>query len=263
MMANRAESQLPDGSTVPDFTFSDLNGVSHHLYSYLNEGKYVALEVSTTWCHPCWLYHGAGVMDSIYTRHDDAGDSKWNVLFVEGDATTTAADLNGTGTNTQGNWVTGTLFPIMNPTDIALNDFLTYFNISTFPTLEIICPNKKVFQDTLNSSIRPGVRTWEYVVNTMCVPTGLDNILDKYPLTVYPNPAKDAVTLYFALNTPSVVTLKVSNCLGQLVDAKTFWVQYPGDQAIRYDVSHLQKGIYFFNLSDEKGHATHRKVVVQ
>ena len=33
------------------------------------------------------------------------------VFFVEADAATTDADLNGTGTNTQGNWVEGSHIP--------------------------------------------------------------------------------------------------------------------------------------------------------
>ena len=36
-------AQLPDGSIAPDFTATDINGVEHNLYSYLDSGYQVIL----------------------------------------------------------------------------------------------------------------------------------------------------------------------------------------------------------------------------
>ncbi len=46
---NQAMAQLPDGSIAPDWTFTDIQNVSHTLYSDLNAGKAVVMDVSTTW----------------------------------------------------------------------------------------------------------------------------------------------------------------------------------------------------------------------
>jgi peroxiredoxin len=48
-------AQLPNGSIAPDFTATDINGQSHNLYSLLNQGYTVYLDVSATWCGPCIL----------------------------------------------------------------------------------------------------------------------------------------------------------------------------------------------------------------
>ena len=40
---------LPDGSTAPNFTFTDMSGTSRTLYTYLNAGKPVVLDISATW----------------------------------------------------------------------------------------------------------------------------------------------------------------------------------------------------------------------
>ncbi len=259
---NFSYSQLVDGSTAPDFTFTDISGNTQNLYSYLNAGKYVAIDISATWCHPCWLYHESGVLDSLYTLHDIRGDQTWKILFIEGDGNTTIDQLNGIGT-TQGDWVTGTLFPIMNPAGVSLNDFLTNYNNSFFPTLYIVCPNKKVYQDTLNKGTKPSVSRWEYVASTMCGPVGVDEMKDANPLTIYPNPAKDFTTFYFSLNNSTEIKLTITNLLGQILAAKNFGVLHAGDQSIRYDLNNLNVGIYIFTVSDGNNRCIRKKVVVQ
>ena len=259
-----SKGQIADGSTAPDFTFTDLNGNTQNLYTYLNQGKYVALDISATWCSPCWAYHRSGVMDSLYTLHDTPGDQKWKVFFIESDGYTNLADLQGTGTNTQGDWISGSLFPIMNPdSGPSLNDFIAGYNISFVPTLYMICPNKKVCQDTLNNVAKPPVRTWEYAASTGCLPSGIDNVHDANPLTIYPNPAKSKVVLYFGLNNSADVVLSVTNMLGQLIATKN-WGRLPaGDQSLKYDLEAYKPGIYFFTVSVDSKYFVRKKVIVQ
>ncbi|MBC7552869.1 MAG: T9SS type A sorting domain-containing protein [Taibaiella sp.] len=260
---NFSYCQLVDGSTAPDFTFTDLNGNTQSLYAYLNAGKFVAIDISATWCHPCWLYHQSGSFDSLYTLHDSPGDQTWKVLFLEGDGNTTLADLQGTGTNTQGDWVTGSQYPIMNPSGVTLNDFLSDYNNSFFPTLYFICPNKKIYQDTLNKYPRGSVSTWEYVASSLCGPAGLDELKDTNPLTIFPNPAKEQTVLYFSLNASAEVTLSVSNLIGQTIQTTNFGKLSAGDQSLRYDISNLSAGIYVFIISDSNNRIIRKKFVVQ
>ncbi len=246
---NVSNAQLPDGSTVPDFTFTDILGNTQNLYSYLNQGKFVVLDISATWCAPCWTYHNQKVIDSLYDLHDTPGDKTWKVLFFEADANTTNADLYGTGTNTQGNWVAGSNYAIIDPPGgAALSSFKTGYNISFFPTLSVICPNKKIYQDTLNGP-RPTVNTWEYVAGNVCSLSGLDILEDTRPVSMYPNPAKNNTTIYFALNQPAPISITVTDVLGHLVESRSLGSLFPGDQKINFDLSHLQGGVYFFTIS--------------
>lgn len=259
---NFSYCQLVDGTTAPDFTFTDISGNTQNLYSYLNAGKYVALDISATWCHPCWLYHQTGTLDSLYNLHDVPGDRTWKVLFLEGDGNTTLADLQGTGTNTQGDWVTGSLFPIMNPTGVTLNDFLSNYNNTAFPTLYMICPNKKIYQDTINKYPRGTVSTWQYVASNLCGPVGIDNLKDANPLTIFPNPAKDHTVLYFSLNNSAQLVLTVTNILGQVVETKNYGILQAGDHSLKVDLSNLSSGLYTFTASSN-GRDVRKKIVVQ
>jgi thiol-disulfide isomerase/thioredoxin len=262
--AGAAKAQLPDGSTVPDFTFADINGNTQNLYSYLNAGKYVAIDVFATWCHPCWLYHNTGVMDSLYNLHDSPGTNTIKVFGIEADGGTNLADVQGTGTSTQGDWTNGTVYPLMNPpAGIALNDFSTYYNISAYPTLYIICPNKKIYQDTLNKSSKASVAVWEYAANHLCGPVGLDDLRDANPLAIYPNPAIDYTVLYFSLHAATEVTLSVANIVGQTVTNKSFGHLQAGDHSLRCELNDLQSGMYFFTISEGNGRSVRKRIIIK
>lgn len=141
-----ANAQLNDGCKAENFTFTALNNNNEvcDLYTWLNAGYVVILDVSATWCGPCWSYKNTGALSTIYTQHGPSGTNKVRVLFVDGDPNTTDADMAGTGTNTQGNWVTGTNYPMCNPAAGAVTPFNANYEISYFPTIYMICPDRSV-----------------------------------------------------------------------------------------------------------------------
>ncbi len=143
-----ATAQLPDGSVAPNFTGVDLNSTSHTLYDYLDQGYTVVLDVSATWCGPCWNYHNTHALRDLYVNHGPSGmpgvsattTNTIMVLFIEGDNTTNTQCLYGsTGCNstTQGDWVTGTPYPIIDNSTIA-----NTLGIGYFPTVYTIYPDR-------------------------------------------------------------------------------------------------------------------------
>jgi len=139
-------AQLPDGSTAPDFTFTDMNSVSHNLYTYLNAGKVVVIDVSAIWCAPCWSYHNSNALENFYNQYGPPGTNQAMVIWIEGDAGTNdpcmTASAGCTGGPSQGNWTSGTPYPMCNPSAAQINPFNTAYNIQYFPTMYLICPDK-------------------------------------------------------------------------------------------------------------------------
>ncbi|WP_127845381.1 T9SS type A sorting domain-containing protein [Psychroflexus aestuariivivens] len=133
-------AQIADGSVAPDFTATDINGNSHTLSSYLADGKTVILNVSATWCGPCWNYKQTGALKDIHYSYGSEGSDEVVILYIEGDASTGLAELNGTG-NTVGNWVESTPFPIIDNATIA-----NQYQINYFPTVYRICPDGLVYE---------------------------------------------------------------------------------------------------------------------
>lgn len=145
-------AQLPINSIAPNWTLTDINGTSHTLYDYLDQGKTVVIDFSTTWCNPCWNYHQSHALHDVYNDYGPNGTDEMMVFWIEGDLATDSADLHGTGNNTQGDWVTGTPYPIIDVTETSIVDA---YNIMGWPTIYLICPDRIIkFVDlgAINSS---------------------------------------------------------------------------------------------------------------
>lgn len=167
---NNAQAQLPGGSIAPDFTLTDLDSVTHNLYSYLDNGYTVFLDFSAVWCGPCWNYHISGALEDLYMNHGPAGMPNVDpsttddvmVFFIEGDGNT-LAELNGNGSSTWGDWVTGvndsepasglTPYPIICTDGTANSTGVTQdYQIGYWPTVYMICPDRIVTESGQSSS---------------------------------------------------------------------------------------------------------------
>jgi hypothetical protein len=135
-------AQLPDGSIAPDFTATDIDGVEHNLYDLLDDGKKVILEFGATWSGPDWGYHTSGVLEGLHNTYGPDGTDELRIFFIESDDSTTAADLNGTGAATYGDWVAVTSYPIIDDGEAIFN---SYEN-SYYPTIYTVCPNRILTQ---------------------------------------------------------------------------------------------------------------------
>ena len=138
----KGQAQLPDGSIAPDFTATDIYGVEHNLYSYLDSGYQVILGFHATWCGPCWSYHTSGVYEELNALYGPNGTDEIRILLLESDDSTTEADLYGTGANTQGDWVTGTSSPIIDNASIIFDEYQNTY----YPTIYTVCPSRILTQ---------------------------------------------------------------------------------------------------------------------
>lgn len=171
------------GQTAPDWTVTDINGTSHQLYDYLDQGYKVIIEMGATWCGPCWQYHQAGVLKQVYQNHGPAGMPGVNtnttnsimVIFLEADTGTGMAQLDGTGNNTTGNWIEGTPYPIVNLTD---NNIQVQYQLQGFPSAWLVCPDR---------IIERFYYAWYFPL-----PTSMADFVDQSIVCPYQTPGVDA-----------------------------------------------------------------------
>ena len=177
-IATQADAVLKKGDVAPDFTLNDINGVSHHLYAYLDSGYTVIIDESAAWCSPCWAVHSSHVFNNLIDQYGPNGTvqaKKIRVIFIEGEKSNTTAQLHGPKTggglavNTQGDWVTGTKYPIIDNPPAAIRD--AYLD-GGFPTFTVIGQDRIVYEQTAGYS-NPMLQTtyWTNFLTNNVVPT--------------------------------------------------------------------------------------------
>ncbi|MFM9951029.1 MAG: T9SS type A sorting domain-containing protein [Saprospiraceae bacterium] len=161
-------AQLAPGSIVPNFTGTDILGDTYTLYELLDQGKTVVIEVVSTEDDVSWNYHASQTLQNLYAAYGPTGTDEMVVLLIEGNADTNTDclfDEPGCDGGSAGDWVTGTLFPIIDDASIA-----EILEVSSFPTIYHVCPNRIVNQIGSVTSVSE-----IYGFNAFCEPVNGNN----------------------------------------------------------------------------------------
>jgi len=164
------KAQLADGSLAPDFTLTDINGNSHNLYTYLNQGKTVFLDFFACHCGTCWAYHGQHELEDLNAAHGPNGSLSQDVivLAIEYDANNGTNEFYGISGNTQGNWIAGTTYAFCNP-EGSLRQIFTDYAVTYYPLVYGICPNKLTYNVGTQGAAQ------FYTFATTCTSSGISN----------------------------------------------------------------------------------------
>lgn len=266
-LASKAQVYYPDGTTITStVTMTDINNVTYDLFTMTNQGKHVIIDLSATWCGPCWSYHTSKVLDHYYDKYGPTGTSplKDGMAFLyEVDASTTLQDLQGTGGNTQGDWVTGTTHPICSPanSNAVVTKFVQPGQLYGIPAVFVVCNNRKLYKISTGITDEPGLRSY---ITGVCglAPNSATEVMDLgFTYDIYPNPASDATNIRLNLDQASTVSYAVKNAMGQVVTNTVKQDLNSGVNNIEISTAGLANGIYFVNLQVGKRNINARILV--
>jgi hypothetical protein len=231
--------QLPNGSVAPDFTLTDYNGTTHNLYSYLNAGKTVFLEIIDAHCQVCWSYHQNNTMKNLYNNYGPNGTNELMVLALEHDQwnDSNAFIGNGPAWVTQGNWLVGTPFPIFDVEDPNRGVFNDY-NVTFYPVVYKICPNKIVERVMTSETLAQLYQKVQDCQTAMSITEIKNNE------QIYINQASK--TLIIGQH-QQVKSIAIINLQGQVI--KT--ISTITSSAI--DISDVSTGVYLFEMQVKEG----------
>lgn len=203
-------AQLPNGSIAPDFTLTDIGGVTHTLSNYLNANKTVILEFSGSSCGASWKYLRRESLQDFYNAFGNPGSNEVVVLFIE--ASTNVQYLQGISNPPAfGNWLQGSPFPfILSPATHTL------YSINYEPTIYKICPNGIISEVGQSSALNlkalanqcealSGVQNYARLLND---DNGFCNSLGAFKLKIrnYGTNKLNSVTLKLQENGVSIAT---------------------------------------------------------
>lgn len=240
------------GAVAPDFTVTDLNGEEHNLYTYLDAGKVVVLDVSATWCGPCWSLHQAHTLNDLNNLYGPDGTDQIVVIFYEGDAGTGDDAINGTGGNTLGDWVTGTTYPIINESPLTLS--LNTYAPEGFPTVNIISPDdKKIKADVYNQNLAGMEAAINQIITLGPTSTNDEELLAEVKLSS--NPTNGA----FSVTHPVVEgQLSIVDVTGKVI--YTSVLSATGTTAVDVQTT---AGMYFVQIATADNKVATKKVIIE
>lgn len=139
-------AQLPTNSIAPDFDIIDIDGESHRLYDYLDQGKFVILEFFGARCAPCWSFHETHLLEDLYQEYGPEGSDELMIIAIEVEKYTGLEELMG-GNGAVGDFVTGISYPVVNDEAGPESEFIVsktaqLYGLNFTPNLYVVCPNR-------------------------------------------------------------------------------------------------------------------------
>ncbi|MBK7555579.1 MAG: T9SS type A sorting domain-containing protein [Flavobacteriales bacterium] len=236
-------TNYPNGSTVADFTVTDVGGNTHSLYSYTSQGKYVILDFFFDTCPPCQATspyfselnqtYGCNEGDLICLAMNNGTDSDAEVIAYEATYGGPFAHPPAVSMDGGGGTVTNT------------------FGVGAFPTYCLIGPDNLMKNydiwpvsdmSTFVAAFPPGSG-----INPQACVVGLDEAGRIAFTEVFPSPTTGIVTVTFNAANAGNLSVEVYDMLGQLAISQGFGSLSMGAQRT-LDLSALADGQYVLKL---------------
>ena len=148
-------SQLPHGSSAPNFTVQDINSGSFSLYAHTGSGRGAVLDFFATWCGPCWSFHNSGTLNRVVNELGAISA----VIALEADTRTNTGCILNSGCNysTLGNWAT-VPYQIANLTTSNGGSVASQYQLAYYPTLYVISHDNRAYE--LRNKSYNIIRSW-------------------------------------------------------------------------------------------------------
>ncbi len=231
--------------TAPDFTVTTVHGEEFNLYTELDKGKTVILDIFFVNCPPC-----NSIAPFIQDLNVKWGDGDGDVEFISltdvdtneeiipyetlHSLTFPAAGRDAGGTEAVTPYITGT--------------FGQFFG---YPTLVVIAPDRTMNYDIWGSSDQ---NTSDLLDEAIAATGATGEALSVFEsnnvssIKAYPNPVVNDLQVTFDLENSNSINVLVIDATGKLVSETQKGILAAGEQTINIDFSTLSNGTYFVEL---------------
>lgn len=224
-------------TTATDFTANDCAGTSHHLFSELDSGKIIVV----SFVMPCGACTGpTNTAKTVVNSYASSHPGKVRLYIADDDAATSCPSLTGWGS---GNGFSGI-------TTFATTSFVqSQYGAPGMPKIVVLGgSDHHVYLNQNNTLSSTALQT--AVNNAIAATTAsVQQVKTDMQVSLYPNPAKDEITLSYNLATASDVKMDIYNLIGVKVKTITKERTTAGEQNVVVDLKGLSNGIYFVKLN--------------
>lgn len=246
------------GDVVSDFTVTDTDGVTHNLYSYTAQGKYVLLDFFFDTCPTC-----QGTTPIFNQLHETYGCNQGDIIILSvNNGTDSDAEVIAFEEAFGGNFAHA---PAISAEGGGGNVELD-FDVVAFPTFVLIGTDNSLLEGDIwpISDMSSFEATFpQGMINpAACIVSVEDVEVRNSELNgVFPNPTSGALNLNLDLTNASEGSIKVINLIGEEVAVLEQGLFDSGRNIRSYDVSQLNAGIYLVTVEAGSFIATKRLIV--
>ena len=184
---NEGKNQI---TQAVDFIATDIHGNNHHLFDYLDDGKFVVLDFFFTTCPPC--IQSVPILNYSYIEY---GCNNADVIFLGINYFNTDIEVM----NYENNY--GSLIPAISGVEGGGEAIVTNYGVHAFPTIIIIDPSRNI----INQPSQYGIGFWPpSLLSSELINTGIST-----------NSCEILASLNNEINNEDRKLLKIYNILGQ------------------------------------------------
>jgi len=233
--------------TVPDFSVVDVNGNTHHLYSYLEEGKYVCIDFFGTTCAQC-----KDLVPILSHTYQSYGCNQSNLVILAVDLLHYDAEVQDFEQEYGG------IYPAVSGKNGGGEQVYNDWEIQYWPQLVLINPDKVLISNMnpINQLVIDSVFSSHQILMDSCSANRLDNLFLKHEnISVFPNPTASILNIELNNFSNAEMRYRLYNSLGTMV------LSNPCRNSFSVDLSGLVNGVYFIEII-YNGVSFHEKIIV-
>lgn len=219
--------------TALDFSVKDIHGNTIELFEILDEGKIVVIDFFSTTCGYCILY-----TPDFQASHEDFGENEGNVYFMKiawGDDNAGVAYYDSTYNLTT---------PSVSGSEGGGNQVYNDYMVQATPTVIVIAPDRVILEQQVWEPTHENINAAVIAAGGSLV--GIDDrqAMSHPSLHVFPNPARDRISVNFELENAARSALEVYDLMGNKVLDVPEKSLPSGQQHMEVDLIGLARGTY-------------------
>jgi len=248
---NRAQTGL---EVAEDFQVKDVEGITHNLYTYLEDNKIVVVPFFTTTCGSCNIY-----TPEIVESFQDFGCNQGDVFYL---------GVNW-GANNIGvidfMAVHAVEYPCASGLEGLGNLVNEQYEIASHITALVILPDGTIAGNYYGPNAYPTRDSLNNLLLSLgaemqnCT-LGYENNKKTRP-SIYPNPATDYIDISFNQPNSCESKIKIWNMMGLLIYSQD--INFNNKKNHQIDISQLPEGVYLIQLTQESNIIINQQLIKQ
>ena len=223
---------------APDFTVTDIHGEEHNLYSLLDQGYYVMIDLFAHWCAPCCT-----VAPNLKQTYEDYGCNTGGLFVISLEADGTLEQIE----NFESNCGSEESQPTASGLDGGASDVVEEYDPAAYPTIILIAPDRSIEHDIwpYSTSAVDEILTNLGIDKKEC---GLDVDAEELmngEINLTPNPVKASAQLEFYLLEASTIQIDIIDFNGKLIRTAFNGEKETGFHQMIIETNDLAQGTYF------------------